>query len=109
MTKKEEILQRLYGKTHEVKCFKCGKKMTLPNMNMKDRSDKVLSPYCCTGTVFTVQWLIHHGWHIRNLGVTDRHPFFCPDCWEEGTPEYKAHEYGKQWCEQAEMWLKNQV
>lgn len=92
-------------KTRTVKCHKCGKTMEVPNMYSESTRDKVLSPYCCTTSVFTVQWLIHHGWHIRNLGLTDSHPYFCPDCFEEGTPEYEARDYGKQWCEQAESWL----
>lgn len=104
---KEEISKLLYGKPHVVKCYKCGKTMEIPNLMNVETRNKVLSPYCCSFVVFCVQWLIHHGWHVRNLGVTDSHPYFCPNCFEEGTPEFKAHEYGKQWCEQAEEWAKS--
>lgn len=99
----------LYGKDHKVKCHKCGKEMLIPNMMRTETRDKVLHPYCCAYTIFTVQWLLHHGWHVRNLGVTDSHPYFCPDCWEEGTPEYSKSAEGKQWCEQAEAWRKEQT
>ena len=104
-----KIIASMASKTCTVKCHKCGKTIEVPNMVREDVRNKVLFPYCCATTVFIVQWLIHHGWHIRNLGVTDRHPYICPDCFEEGTPEYKANDYGKQWCEQAESWLKEEL
>lgn len=103
---REEILKAIYSKPHTIKCSKCGKTMEVPNLMNEETRDKVLSPYCCTFTVFLCQWLIHHGWHIRNLGIGDSHPYFCPDCFKEGTPEYEARDYGKQWCEQAEAWVK---
>lgn len=88
----------------EVKCFKCGKKLEVPAMySSKDR--EVLKPFCCATTVLHVQWMICHGWHIRNLGLTDSHPYFCPDCWKEGTPEYKKLECADQWVEQAKQWM----
>lgn len=97
------------SKTHSVKCHKCGKKLEIPNMMRTKTRDAVLRPYCCTYTLFTVQWLVNHGWHVRNLGVTDNHPYLCPDCWEEGTPEYSKAEHGKQWCEQAQAWLEDSI
>lgn len=96
----------LYGKAHKVKCHKCGKEMLIPNMMSSETRNEVLDPYCCAYTSFCVQWLVHHGWHVRNLGVTDSHPYFCPDCWEEGTPEYEAKDYGEQWCKQAQAWVE---
>lgn len=94
------------SKTHTVKCHKCGNELEMPNMTMEKTRKEVLTPFCCAYSVFSVQWLIHHGWHVRNLGLTDSHPYFCPDCWEDGTPEYNATDYGKQWCEQAEKWIE---
>lgn len=99
----------LYCKDHKVKCLECGKEMLIPNMMREDTRNKVLHPYCCAFTLFAVQWLLHHGWHVRDLGLHDTHPYFCPDCWEEGTPEYSKHDAGKQWCEQAEAWRKEQT
>lgn len=101
-------LKTLYEKDYKVKCHKCGREMLMPNLMKTETMEKILHPYCCTFTSFIVQWLIHHDWHVRNLGVTDNHPYFCPDCWEEGTPEYKAFDCGREWCEQAEEWRKEQ-
>lgn len=99
--------KKMSSNTHIVKCNKCGKTMEIPNlMNDKTRAE-VLFPFCCSFSVYVVQWLIHHGWHVRNLGIGDSHPYFCPDCWKEGTPEYEARDYGKQWCEQAQSWLES--
>lgn len=99
----------LYGKTNIVKCHKCGKTIEVPNMYNDKVRKKVLSPYCISAILFSEQWLMYHGWHIRNLGVTDCNPYICPDCWVEGTPEYSKSAEGKQWCEQAEEWRKEQV
>lgn len=44
----------------------------------------------------------------RKCTVTDDHPYFCPDCWKEGTPEYKDFDYGREWCKQAEEYRKEQ-
>lgn len=95
------------SKMTTVKCYKCGKTIEVPNMMRQEVRSKVLSPYCCAYTVFVVQWLTHHAWHVRNLGLNDSHPYLCPHCFEEGTPEYEATDYGKQWCEQAEAWIKS--
>lgn len=105
---KEEILMLLHNirnKPNKVKCSVCGKELEVPNMySEKDRSK--LSPFCCAATVFTVQWLVHHGWHVRNLGLHDSHPYYCNDCWVDG-PEYEKKEYGASWCEQLEKLLNN--
>lgn len=102
-----EILSKLFPRKREVKCSKCGKKLIVPGMwSEKDRS--TLKPYCCATTLLHVQWLICHGWHIRNLGIHDNHPYFCPDCWEEGTPEYQKAEFAEQWVEQAKKWMKDE-
>lgn len=55
--------------------------------------------------MFVAQYLIHEGWHIRDLGVTDRRPYFCPDCWKDGTPELSKREYCDDWYEQSMKWL----
>ena len=89
------------NKDHKIKCHKCGREMLIPNLMKPETRKKIF-------TFFLIQWLIYHGWHVRNLGVTDNHPYFCPDCWEEGTPEYKAFDCGREWCEQAEEWRKEQ-
>ena len=96
------------NKDHKIKCHKCGREMLIPNLMKTETREKILHPYCCILTSFLIQWLIYHGWHVRNLGVTDNHPYFCPDCWEEVTPEYKAFDCGREWCEQAEEWRKEQ-
>lgn len=101
----DDFKKIMTSKTHTVKCYKCGKKLEIPNMMNTKTRDAVLSPYCCTSILFTVQWILHHGWHIRNLGITDSHPYFCPECWEEGSPEYIKAEHGEAWCKQAQAWL----
>lgn len=104
---KEEILKLLYGKPYIVKCYKCGKAMEIPNLMDDETRNNILSPFCFSFIAFIEQWLIHHGWHVRNLGIGDKHPYFCPDCFEEDTPEYEARDYGEQWCKQAEAWVKS--
>ena len=89
---------------HPVRCSLCGKTIEVPNID-----NKCLKPYCCATTVFVVQFLIHEGWHIRNLGVADNHPYFCPDCWTEGTPEFSRREYCNAWYEQSMEWLKQKA
>lgn len=103
---KKILFNRMNRKKTIVKCHKCGKTLEVPNMMRQEVREGVLSPFCCAYTVFLVQWLIHHGWHIRNFGLTDSHPYFCSDCWEKGIPEYDGTAYGKQWCEQALKWLE---
>lgn len=100
----DNCLKDIRSRKKIAKCAVCSDEIEFPFLREVDRK-KVLSPYCCTGTVFITQWLIHHGWHVRNLGIDDSHPFICPNCWKEGTPEYTAKEYGKEWCEQAEKWM----
>lgn len=95
------------NKKRYVRCHKCGKEIEIPNLTLEKTRMEVLRPYCCAYTLFTVQWLVYHGWHVRNLGLTDSHPYFCPDCWEDGTPEYEKHDCGEAWCEQAQKWLNN--
>lgn len=94
-------------KTRHVRCRKCGKEIEIPNLALEKTRKEVLSPFCCAYTLFTVQWLVHHGWHVRDLGLTDSHPYFCPDCWEDGTPEYEKRDYGEVWCKQAQAWMNN--
>lgn len=89
-----------------VKCSCCGKPLVVPNLFGK-KVREVLKPFCCATTVLHVQWLIYHGWHVRNLGLHDSHPYFCPDCWKEGTPEYSKSEECEAWCKQAQAWLDN--
>lgn len=99
--KKEDIYNLLYSRRNKVRCSECGKEIGVPNVyNEKERSK--LSPYCCAASIFIVQWLIHHGWHVRNLGISDSHPYYCDDCWVVGTPEYSRTEYGDSWCSQVE-------
>lgn len=99
-----EIKKRLgmNSRTETVKCSYCGKELTIPNMYKRKDLD-ILKPYCGAATLLTVQWMIHHGWHITTQGDE---LFYCPDCFPEGTPEYQEAPYAKDWCEQAEKWMK---
>lgn len=101
----DEIRKRLFPRKSVVKCFCCGKKLIVPGMYGEDLHS--LQPFCCATTVLHVQWLIYHGWHVRNLGLHDSHPYFCPDCWTEGTPEYSRCEYCDEWVEQAKKWMND--
>lgn len=104
----DEIIELLYSKSNKskAKCSVCGKEIEIPNM-YSEKKLSILSPYCCSTTVFIVQWLIHNGWHVRNLGVQDNHPYYCNDCWIDGTPEYKKADYGDAWCKQVENLMNN--
>lgn len=104
MGKITDLINSLHNRRGEVKCHCCGKKLEVPNM-YKDADRRKLQPYCCATSLLHVQWLIHHGWHVRNLGLHDPHPFFCPDCWKDGTPEYGKREYCETWCQQAQDWM----
>ena len=102
-----EIKKRLgmNSRTETVKCSCCGKELTVPNMYKRKDLD-ILKPYCGAATVLTIQWMIHHGWHITALDAHHKSYFYCPDCFPEGTPEYQEAPYAKDWCEQAEKWMK---
>lgn len=102
----KEIKRSLFGKTELVKCSCCGKTIEVPTM-YSDKERQALKPYCCTSVILIVQWLIHEGWHVRNLGVTDNHPYFCPDCWEDGTPEYQRSKNCNVWYEQVKKWIND--
>ena len=102
---KQEFFARLNKPTETVKCSVCGKTIEVPKLYL-DRERAILKPYCCAGTVFIEQYLIHEGWHIRDLGPADRHPYFCPDCWEGGTPEISRRPYCDDWYKQSHEWLK---
>lgn len=97
-------------KTHNVKCYHCGKELETPTLYSQVDRDKVLKPWCCASTVFTTQWIIHHGWHVTTLEANPAQAFFCDECFHKcfpmGTPEYSKREYGADWCRQAEEWVK---
>lgn len=96
---------RMFPKISKCKCSVCGKEILVPNPTEKERT--IFNPYCCSTVVLVVQYLIHEGWHIRNLGVTDNHPYFCPDCWKKGTPEYSKAPYNEEWYKQAKEWMED--
>ena len=102
---REEFFSELHKPTTTVKCSVCGKTIEVPKLYLNGERE-CLKPFCCAATVFTAQYLIHEGWHIRNLGITDSHPYFCPDCWKEGTPEFSRREYCDDWYQQSQEWLK---
>lgn len=89
----------------KVKCKGCGKELTVPNM-YSDKERALLKPYCCSIVVLVVQWLIHHGWHVTTYEANPPASYFCPDCFPKGQPEYSRSPYGKDWCEQAEKWMR---
>lgn len=103
-----EELKNRYGfnsKTSKVRCFKCWKELEMPNMLSEKLRKEVLRPYCPTGTVFTIGWLITHGWHCTRHEADPSGAFLCPDCYEEGTPEYIKTKFVDDWCKQAEDWM----
>ena len=91
------------SRTQKCKCKVCGKEIDIPNMYGKNL--EILTPYCPTGTVLIVQWLIHHGWHCLTHEATPSGAFLCPDCYQ-GQPEYHKGKACDVWCEQAEKWMK---
>ena len=91
------------SRVQKVKCYRCGKTMNTPNMYGKKLEE--LTPYCPTGTILTVQWLIYHGWHCLTHEANPSGAFLCPDCYD-GQPEYHKSGYCEAWCEQAERWMK---
>lgn len=91
-----------------VKCNHCGKELKMPNLLSEKKRKEILSPFCCAGTVFTVQWLIHHGWHCTSYEANPPGEFLCPDCFKEGMPEFHKSKYGEQWCEQAKKWMEEE-
>lgn len=101
----KEILNQLNAPTQKVKCSKCGKIIEIPNP-----PNKTLKNWgCYTYTIFQVAYLISNNWHIRNRGVTDNHPFFCPDCWDGTEPEFTRHPLVGIWVEKSKEWLKNNL
>ena len=107
MTTFQEIKKRLRMdyRVGKVKCHSCGKELEVPQM-YSEKEREILTPYCCAYTVLIVQWLIHHGWHVTTYDAEPSGAYLCPDCFKEGTPEFSRHEYGAQWCKQAEKWMK---
>lgn len=103
----EELKNRLFNRVGTVKCYCCGKEIQVPNMLDKDKGE--LKPYCLSTILLLEQWLIHEGWHIRDLGRTDNHPYFCPDCWKKGTPEVHRADYCDEWYEQAKAWMNEKL
>ena len=107
MTTKE--LREKYGldsRVGLVKCKSCGKELEVPNMyGEKERA--LLEPYCPTTVILTVQWLIHHGWHVTKHEANPPGAFFCPDCFPKGQPEYTKSICCEDWCNQAEKWMKD--
>jgi hypothetical protein len=91
------------SRVQKVKCYRCGKTLETPNMYGKKL--ELLDPYCPSATIFVVQWLIHHGWHCLTSEATPSGAFLCPDCFQEGQPEYHRSSECGAWCEQAEKWM----
>ena len=108
MAKINELRKRLDfdSRVGKVKCKTCGKELEVPNMYSERDRNAVLKPYCCATTVLHVQWLIHHGWHVSNYDADPAGAFYCPDCFPKGTPEFSRSAAGKDWCEQAERWMR---
>lgn len=102
-----EIKKRLgmNSRTETVKCSCCGKELTIPNMYKRKDLD-ILKPYCGAATLLTVQWMLHHGWHVATMQADSPGAYYCPDCFPKGTPEYHETEDVASWCEQAEKWMK---
>ena len=103
MEKFKEILKRLNAPTQKVRCCKCGKEMEMPNPPSK----VIYSWGCSSAVIFMVANLIVNGWHIRNRGVTDNHPIFCQDCWDNKEPEYIKLPLADEWVEKGKEWLRN--
>lgn len=102
--KLKDLLLRINAPTMKVSCSQCGKELLLPNPPIK-----VLESWgCMAKTVFVVANLIDNGWHVRNRGITDRHPYFCPDCWTGSEEEYHKLRYSDEWVAKGKQWLKEQ-
>ena len=43
---------------------------------------------------------------LRDRGISDNHPFYCPDCWDDTEPEYSKHPKSDEWVEKGNEWLK---
>lgn len=91
----------------KARCSVCGRELDTPNLfSQKDR-DEVLKSFCPSSTVLFTQWLIHHGWHVsKSDNIYYGGSFFCPDCFPKGLPEYSGDEIGKEWCVDAERWMR---
>lgn len=102
-----EIKKRLgmNSRTETVKCSRCGKELTVPNM-YREEDLKGLNPYCPTSTVLIVQWILHHGWHVATMRANPPGAYYCPDCFPEGTREFHETEDAAPWCEQAGKWMR---
>lgn len=98
----KSLLLRINAPTQKVKCFRCGKELEIPNPPIK-----VLESWgCMAKTVFVVANLLDNGWHIRNRGITDNHPYFCPDCWDCKDEEYHKLRGSDEWVRKGKNWLK---
>lgn len=99
----KDFLAEMQNPTMKVKCFKCGKEIELPNPSIK-----IINSWgCASKAMFIVANLISQGWHIRNRGITDNHPYYCPDCWDGTEPEYTRHPITEIWVEKGKEWLKS--
>ena len=103
----KELLDRVHKPTATHVCSICRKKIEVPSLTNEERY--AMKPCCPSWAVFVVQFLIHEGWHIRNLGVDDKHPYFCPDCWTEGTPEFSRRDYCDDWYKQSQEFLNDKL
>ena len=101
--KLKEFYQMMNAPTQKAKCFKCGKELEFPN----PPGDLLKSWGCFSFAVFIIANLMVNGWHVRNSGITDRHPYFCPDCWDNSEPEYQKHPKTDEWVEKGKEWLKS--
>ena len=101
----KDFLAEMQKPTQKVKCYKCGMEIEYPNPPIK----VVNSWGCATKTVFINAYIIVNGWHVRNRGITDNHPFYCPDCWDGMEPEYSKHPKSDEWVEKGNEWLKENM
>ena len=101
----KEFLNKINEPTQKVRCFKCGGELEFPN----PPSELLNSWGCITKVVFTVANLIANGWHVRNRGIHDNHPYYCPKCWDGTEPEYGKHPLSDEWVKKGEKWFHEQM